>query len=51
MVGLLVRPVRTIMILGLAFLAGYIYAIWNQTERCAAKGGIYEAGLCIVGTI
>jgi hypothetical protein len=41
------RLIRLPILLCAAFGAGYIYAELNQNERCDARGGTVQDGLCI----
>jgi len=42
----MIRPVRTLILLMLAFAAGIGYDRIKQAERCRDVGGILKAGLC-----
>jgi len=44
--NLLIRPIRTVMMLVLAFAAGIGFDRVKHTERCHIVGGSVEAGLC-----
>ncbi|WP_211299450.1 hypothetical protein [Pukyongiella litopenaei] len=45
--GLLLRPVRTALLLALAFAAGIFWERSNQGDRCLDAGGALRNGLCI----
>ncbi|WP_167685084.1 hypothetical protein [Parasedimentitalea denitrificans] len=44
--SLLLRPVRTLMMLAVAFTAGIFFDRMKHTERCHIAGGSVVAGLC-----
>ncbi|MDK3075667.1 hypothetical protein QO034_21605 [Sedimentitalea sp. JM2-8] len=43
------RPVRTLLLLAIAFLAGVFYERQGVAERCEAGGGRIENGICMAG--
>lgn len=43
---LLLRPVRSLLLIGAAFLAGMIYEKTEAVKRCDAHGGQLEKGIC-----
>ena len=43
------RPVRTLILITFAFLAGVFYERSNQTERCHDSGGQIDDGICYAG--
>ena len=45
--SLLLRPIRTVMMLTLAFAAGIGFDRMKHTERCHIAGGSVQAGLCM----
>jgi hypothetical protein len=44
------RPVRTLLFIFLAFVAGIIYERSNQSENCREQGGRFVDGLCQGGS-
>jgi ribose/xylose/arabinose/galactoside ABC-type transport system permease subunit len=40
------RPVRFLIVVLLAFLAGVLFERSNTSDRCTAAGGRMDAGLC-----
>ncbi len=45
--GLIFKPVRTILILGAAFIAGVFYERNMATDRCLDAGGrVADSGFC-----
>lgn len=40
------RPVRLIVLLGAAFLAGLLTERYNAAETCRAAGGEIDKGVC-----
>jgi len=40
------RPIRTLILLMVAFMAGLLFERSEQSEKCAAIGGTFTAGLC-----
>ncbi|SLN28184.1 hypothetical protein PEL8287_01266 [Roseovarius litorisediminis] len=40
------RPVRTLFLMVLVFLAGVFFERYQHGERCAAAGGAVVSGLC-----
>lgn len=43
------RPVRTLILLAVAFLAGVFYERNNHGERCHERGGQIDEGICYAG--
>lgn len=43
------RPVRTLLLLAFAFLAGVFYERQGVAERCQEDGGRIEDGICMPG--
>lgn len=43
---MLFRPIRTIVIVTIAFVAGMVYERSNANERCTTAGGQMINGLC-----
>ena len=43
----MLRPIRTLVLLGLAFLAGVFFERQQQLDRCAAASGTMTNGLCL----
>ena len=41
------RPIRTILLLMFAFVAGVFYERSAYKENCAARGGALSEGLCL----
>ncbi|MEL7116423.1 MAG: hypothetical protein AAGP08_12700 [Pseudomonadota bacterium] len=41
------RLIRLPILLCLAFGAGYVYAEIDARDRCSARGGTMDAGLCV----
>ncbi|XDA99144.1 hypothetical protein AB1M95_04340 [Sulfitobacter sp. LCG007] len=41
------RPIRTLMLIGVAFLAGLFTERANQRESCLERGGEMSEGLCL----
>ena len=46
MMGIILHPIRTLVLVGLAFGAGMIYEKYQQNDRCLDAGGRMEARLC-----
>ncbi len=44
--SLLLRPIRTVMMMALAFATGIGFDRIKHSERCHIAGGSVEAGLC-----
>lgn len=45
--GLIFKPVRTILILGTAFVSGVLYERNSATDRCLDAGGhVANSGFC-----
>ena len=42
----MLRPVRTVIVMMVVFLAGLFYERHQQSARCAAAGGTVQDGLC-----
>ena len=40
------RPIRTLILMGLVFVAGIIFERYQHKQRCAAAQGVAEDGLC-----
>ncbi len=40
------RPIRTLILLVVAFLAGIFFERYQHLERCTAAGGAVRNGLC-----
>lgn len=43
---MLFRPIRTLIIIGIAFVAGIVYEKQSMRDRCLDQGGRITAGLC-----
>lgn len=43
---MLFRPIRTIVIVTIAFVAGMVYERSNANERCLNAGGTQINGIC-----
>lgn len=41
-----IRRVRTIILIGLAFILGVGFERFQRTDRCLDAGGTMKAGLC-----
>ncbi len=46
MFGLLLRPFRTLIVVGIAFVAGFLYAGSRADELCQNAGGEMQSGIC-----
>lgn len=44
---MILRPIRTLLVVGLAFIAGVLYERFQQGEACADQGGRINNGLCL----
>jgi hypothetical protein len=44
---MLLRPIRSLMLIAIFFLAGYFYARFQISENCGIDGGTVENGYCI----
>ncbi|WP_177170690.1 MULTISPECIES: hypothetical protein [Lentibacter] len=42
----LFRPIRTIVLIGAAFLGGVVYEKSSHADRCLNAGGNVKTGLC-----
>ena len=42
----LFRPIRTIVLIGAAFLGGVVYEKSSHADRCLNAGGSVKTGLC-----
>ena len=40
------KPVRMLLLILVAFLAGVFFERNNTSEKCTASGGVMDAGLC-----
>ncbi|SFN92777.1 hypothetical protein SAMN04487859_111106 [Roseovarius lutimaris] len=40
------RPIRTLVLMGLVFVAGIVFERYQHNQRCAAAEGITQDGLC-----
>ncbi|MEE4187091.1 MAG: hypothetical protein V2I76_01410 [Roseobacter sp.] len=40
------KPIRLVILLGAAFLAGLLFERYNSSEKCVQAGGSMDAGLC-----
>ncbi|MFD1160431.1 hypothetical protein [Roseovarius aestuarii] len=40
------RPIRTLIIMAMVFIAGVFYERHQHGERCVAAGGEMKSGLC-----
>ncbi|MFO7770128.1 hypothetical protein HAT86_05200 [Roseovarius gahaiensis] len=40
------RPIRTLILLAVVFLAGIFFERYQQLDRCTAAGGTLADGLC-----
>jgi len=45
--ALLFRPIRMLILAGLAFVAGILFERSNSNETCAALGGQWAGGICV----
>jgi hypothetical protein len=43
----LIRPFRSVMLIGVCFLIGYFYARNQASENCDRDGGKMQNGYCI----
>ena len=43
---MLFRPIRLLILLGVAFVAGMLYERERQAERCQAQAGLLEDIVC-----
>ncbi len=50
MFGLLLRPFRTLIVVGIAFVAGFLYAGSRAADACAAAGGQIQQNVCYGAT-
>ncbi|WP_425037793.1 hypothetical protein [Primorskyibacter sp. S187A] len=44
--GFLLHPIRTLMLVGGAFLAGVFYEKYETHQRCILAGGQVQEGVC-----
>ena len=44
---MLLRPIRTLMLIGICFLIGYFYARNQASENCGKDGGKMKNGYCL----
>lgn len=44
--GFLFRPIRTLILLGIAFIAGVLYERFSMEDRCLDAGGAMQRNLC-----
>ncbi len=40
------RPIRTLILMGLVFLAGIVFERYQHSQRCVAAQGVAQDGLC-----
>jgi hypothetical protein len=45
--GLILHPIRTLIIILVAFLAGIVYERSSQSDRCLDRGGRMDNNLCV----
>ncbi|NRP14257.1 hypothetical protein XMM379_000414 [Aliiroseovarius sp. xm-m-379] len=44
--GLIFRPIRTILLLGSVFLAGVFFERFQMKDTCLDRGGSVQNGIC-----
>lgn len=40
------RPIRTLILMGLVFLAGIVFERYQHSQRCEIAKGVTQDGLC-----